>query len=63
MVNGEMRSPGISQELELKRSATNGLDLKATPDPPGGSAQAKHLTHVHLHRAFTRQWVGLGKIG
>jgi len=55
MVNGEMRSPGISQELELNGSATNRLDLKATPDPPGGSAQAKHLTHVHLHRAFTRQ--------
>ena len=37
------------------------LDLKTTPDPPGGWALAKHLTRVDLHRAFTRQWVGLGK--
>jgi hypothetical protein len=46
MVNGEMRPSGISQELELNGSATNCLDLKTTPDPPGGSALAKHLTRV-----------------
>jgi hypothetical protein len=38
-VNGEMSSPGISQQLELsKGSAHEGLDLETTPAPPGDAA-------------------------
>src|ERR1017187_4629169 len=46
-------------------SAINCLDLKATPDPPGGSAQAEHLTHsppargVHTSMGWDRKnWLG-----
>ena len=51
MVNGEMRPSGISQELELKGSATHCLDLKTTPDPPGGSALG-NIHHLYFVMAL-----------